>query len=224
MDIIFAILALMISFPINIFIAVVTFLDVGFPIIFKQKRVGKDEKVFFIYKFRNMTNETDANGILLPPSERVTKWGSFVRKTSLDELLNFFSILKGDMSLVGPRPLLDTYVTRFNKRHRQRYCVRPGLECPSIYRLDHVMTWQERLDNDVWYVQNCSLKIDIILLVRIVQLAFNKKATSIRSKASTAGFLGYDKDGSIITTQNVPEKYCDLFCKRHGYRDIEEAF
>lgn len=223
-DILIAIFALALSLPINLILAIVTFFDVGSPIIFKQQRIGKGEKKFTIYKFRNMTNDTDSRGELLPPGQRVTKWGKFVRKTSLDELLNFVSVLKGDMSLVGPRPLLDSYLERFNKRDRQRYSVRPGLECPLYQNLDHVMTWSEKLDNDIWYVQNCSLKVDIVLLFRIVQLVFNKKATVKRSKAETGAFLGYNRDGSVITTKNVPEKYCDLFCRKFSYSTIEEAF
>ena len=207
LDIVIALFALVVSLPINLFIAVVTFFDVGRPVLFRQQRMGMDEKPFFIYKFRNMTNATDANGELLPPSERVTKWGKFVRKVSLDELLNFVSILKGDMSVVGPRPLLDAYAERFNRRDRQRYAVRPGLECPSFKRIDHTMSWQERLANDVWYVQNCSFKVDLILLFRIIQITFDKKSTAIRSKAGAGGFLGYNKDGTVITTQSLPDKY-----------------
>ena len=207
LDIILSVIALIITFPINILLAIATYIDVGCPILFKQKRTGMNKEEFYIYKFRNMTNETDAGGNLLPPSERVTKWGKFVRKTSLDELLNFVSVLCGDMSFVGPRPLLNEYADRFNIRDRQRYFVRPGLECPSIKKLDHPMNWQERLDNDIWYVQNCSLWVDIKLVFRIIQIAFDSKATSIRSTASAGGFLGYNKDGSIITTKTLPDKY-----------------
>ena len=132
-----------------------------------------------------------------------------------------------DMELVlrlQEQDLLDSYVERFNKRDRQRYAVRPGLECPPYQHLDHAMTWNEKLDNDVWYVQNCSLKVDIVLIFRIIQLAFNRKATAVRSKAGAGGFLGYNRDGSVITTQNVPVKYCELFCEKFEYNAIEDAF
>lgn len=224
LDILVSSIAIVLTAPINLVMGFVTFFDVGSPLIFKQQRIGKDERKFTIYKFRNMTNDRDVNGELLPPNERVTKWGKFVPKTSLDELLNFISIFNGDMSLVGPRPLLDSYVERFNKRDRQRYAVRPGLECPPYQHLDHAMTWNEKLDNDVWYVQNCSLKVDIVLIFRIIQLAFNRKATAVRSKAGAGGFLGYNRDGSVITTQNVPVKYCELFCEKFEYNAIEDAF
>lgn len=221
LDFILATLALVITAPLNLILAIITYFDVGSPIIFRQERIGRNGKKFCIVKFRNMTNECDANGELLPPNERVTKWGRFVRKVSLDELLNFWSIFHGDMSVVGPRPLLNDYFNRFNKRDLQRYAVRPGLECPSIECLDHAMSWEERLANDIWYVQNCSLLVDLKLCFRIVQVAFDHKATEVRSNASAGGFLGYNRDGSIITTQNVPKKYCDMYCERHGMANIE---
>lgn len=222
-DFIVALLVVVITVPINIILAIITFCDVGFPIIYKQQRTGKDKKVFTIYKFRNMTNEKDINGELLPPEKRVTKWGRFVRKTSLDELLNFVSILKGDMSLVGPRPLLNDYVEFYNDYHMKRFALRPGLECPAIDKLDHVMDWKERLDNDVWYVQNCSFLVDLKMIFRILQIALNRKATRIRGKANVGRFLGYSKDGSIITSHAVPDEFCDMFCEKHGFNSIEEV-
>lgn len=222
-DFTIALVAVIVTAPINIVIAIVTFFDVGFPIIYKQQRTGKDKKIFTIYKFRNMTNETDMNGELLPPEKRVTKWGRFVRKTSLDELLNFISVLKGDMSLVGPRPLLNDYVELYNDYHMRRFEYRPGLECPSIKKLDHVMDWQERLDNDIWYVQNCSFLVDLKMIFRIVQVALNRKAIKTRGNANAGRFLGYDKDGSIITSHAVPDEFCEMFCEKHGFSSIEEV-
>ena len=222
-DFIIALFAVIITSPINVLLAIVTFINLGMPIIFRQKRTGKDREVFIIYKFRNMTNSKDAAGQLLPPEKRVTKWGEFMRKTSLDELLNFVSVLKGDMSLVGPRPLLDDYQYLYSNYHMYRFAVRPGLECPKLEKIDHVMDWQERLDNDVWYVQNCSLLTDIKLVLRIVQAIFDRKATKIRGKATAGRFLGYDKDGSVISSHNVPDEICEMFCRNHGFQTIEEA-
>lgn len=223
LDIAIALIALILTSPINLIIAVVTFFDVGSPIIFKQQRTGRNEEKFTIYKFRNMTNETDAKGELLPPAQRVTKWGKFVRKTSLDELLNFVSVLNGSMSIIGPRPLLDYYAERMHERHKMMYAVRPGLECPTISRVDHTLSWQERLDNYVWYVEHCSLWVDIRLCFRIVQIAFDRKATAVRSKASNGGLLGYDIDGNVIYTKSVPECYVEEFCRNHGFESLEEA-
>lgn len=223
LDIFFSLIALIITFPVNLIIAVITVFDVGFPIIFKQYRTGKDGKRFVIYKFRNMTNETDANGELLPPSQRVTKWGKFVRRTSLDELLNFVSVFNGSMSIIGPRPLLDYYTERLNNRHKMMYAVRPGLECPSINKVDHPLSWQERLDNYVWYVENCSLFVDIKLVFRMVELVLDKKSTAQRAQAGHGGFLGYDREGHVIYTKSVPDEFVDMFLKKHGFATLEDA-
>ncbi|MCD8150486.1 MAG: sugar transferase [Clostridiales bacterium] len=223
LDIIIGLLGFLISLPINLIIAVVTFFDVGRPIIFKQQRVGKDEKLFTIYKFRNMTNDVDSNGELLPPSERVTKWGKFVRRTSLDELLNFVSIIKGDMSVIGPRPIMDYYAARLNKRHKAIYAVRPGLECPTPYKVDHVLSWQERLDNYVWYTEHCSFLLDVKLMFRVVSMAFDRKSTAQRSNAGHGGLMGYDLEGNVIYTKAVPDQYVEAYLERHGYESLEDA-
>lgn len=149
LDIIFSLLALIITLPVNIVIGIITFWDVGKPIFFHQKRVGKDLKIFTIIKFRNMRELYDENGVLLPPDQRVTPFGKFVRRTSLDELLNFFSILKGDMSLIGPRPLLPEYISFYSERQLMRHAVRPGLECPTLVKRDHSRTWEEQFEDDI---------------------------------------------------------------------------
>ena len=154
LDLIIGIPAFVISAPINLIIAIITFFDVGSPILFKQTRIGKDGKPFILYKFRNMTNETDSKGILLQPEYRITKWGRFVRRTSLDELLNFWSVIKGDMSIVGPRPLPEKYHERFNSYHQQRHLVRPGLDCPLLKKEFYGKKWQGKLDNDIYYLEN----------------------------------------------------------------------
>lgn len=201
-DIAVSIIALLVTSPINLLIAVGTLLDVGRPVLFKQERLGKDGKVFTLVKFRNMTNETDEHGSLLPAGERVTKFGRLMRKTSLDELLNFWPILKGDMSLIGPRPLLVEYGPLYSERHRMRMAVRPGLECPTPERLDHPITWQEQFDNDVWYVENVSLATDLKLLLRIVDLVFDRRQTAIRGGGSRGVFGGYDENG-VATSVDV---------------------
>lgn len=223
LDIILSFVAVVITLPVNLIIAVITYLDVGYPLIFKQFRMGKQEKVFTIYKFRNMTNATDANGELLPPSQRVTKWGKFVRKTSLDELLNFWSILNGSMSIIGPRPLLVQYTERMNKRHKAIFTMRPGLECPTIKKVDHVLSWKERLENYVWYVENCSFWIDIQLCFRIFQEVFDRKSTIQRADANHGAFMGYDTDGNVIYSKLVPDKYVEEFCNKHNYHNLNEA-
>lgn len=208
-DIFLALFALIVTFPINFLIAVLTWIDVGWPLFFKQNRLGKSGKIFHIFKFRNMKNITDNRGELLPATQRVTKFGKFVRRTSLDELLNFWSILKGDMSIIGPRPLVPEYGSRYNKRHKMRMAVRPGLECPPRKDLDHVWTWQEQFDNDVWYVENISFRTDCLMLWRLVKFTFDRKSTKIRSVSGRGTFIGYSLEGQAITLAEVPQEMID---------------
>ena len=221
-DIVLSGCALIITAPVNLALAVCTYFDVGSPIIFRQKRPGMDGRVFTIVKFRNMTNEKDASGNLLPANERVTKFGKFVRKTSLDELMNFWSVFKGDMSLIGPRPLALSYTDRFSERHRMRNAVRPGLECPILKRPDHKLTWAEQFENDVYYVENLSLGLDLKMVLALVGMVFNKKSTAMRGAAVRGSFMGYNADGTSVNSQRVPAKYVNavLEAKR---TDVEAA-
>lgn len=204
-DVVVSAAALVVTLPINALIAIGTFLDVGRPILFRQERLGKDGEVFTLVKFRNMTNETDELGNLLPAGERVTRFGRIMRKTSLDELLNFWPILKGNMSLIGPRPLLVEYGPLYSERHRMRMAVRPGLECPTLERLDHPITWQEQFDNDVWYVENVSFATDFKLLLRIVALVFDRRQTGVRGGGDRGVFGGYNKNGIATSNNALPE-------------------
>ena len=206
-DIVISFIAIVVTLPINIVIAIVTFFDVGSPILFKQKRMGKNGKLFTMVKFRNMNNKTDENGVLLRADLRVTKWGRFVRATSLDELLNFYNIFKGDMSLIGPRPLPVVYQGRFNDYHELRHSVRPGLDCP-LRDPSKLMTWANRLDNDAWYAQNVSFKTDIELVWLLVREVLFGKDKAARSEGFSEGtFMGYYEDGSVMDSNNIPEKY-----------------
>ncbi len=208
-DIAVSLVVLIITLPINLLVLLITLFDVGRPIFFTHERAGKNGKTFRLTKFRNMTNKKDENGELLPPSERVTKWGKFMRKTSLDELLNFWAILKGDMSLIGPRPLPPEYVSRYNDRHIARLAVRPGLECPLHKRVDHIRTWQEQFENDVWYVENLSFKTDVIMIFRLIQMIFDKRATKARGVVQRRVFMGYSESGEAIAFSEVPEEYIE---------------
>lgn len=207
LDIIVALLALTLTLPINLVIGIVTFFDVGRPLFFTQKRTGKDGKDFTIIKFRNMRNTTDENGELLPANQRVTKWGKFVRKTSLDELLNFWSVLKGDMSLIGPRPLPPQYLHRYSNRHRARLAVRPGLECPPKDKASKARNWQDQFENDVWYVENISFKTDILLLIRLVQFALDRKNADLRASVAKGSFIGYSEDNQAISVNQLEDDY-----------------
>lgn len=208
-DILVALAALVITCPINIIIGVITFFDVGAPLFFKQIRTGKNGKEFCIVKFRNMRELRDGRNELLPVEQRVTRFGRFVRRTSLDELLNFWSILKGDMSLIGPRPLVPEYTRRYNKRHIQRLAVRPGLECPPRKRDGHVWTWQEQLDNDVWYVEHVSFLTDCRMLLNLFLFMLDRKSAAARATARRGIFMGYDLEGKAINLDQVPQEYVD---------------
>lgn len=210
LDIVLSLLAIILTLPINFVIALVTYFDVGRPIFFGQLRTGKNLKPFKLWKFRNMTNETDRNGNLLPPEERITKWGLFVRRHSLDELLNFWSVLKGDMSLIGPRPLPVEFNDRMTERHRQRYLVRPGLENPFI-DMETTKKWRyahARFENDIQYVETVSFKTDVMQAFRLVAMVFGKRRTT-SSTGTDAYFVGYDHEGIALSNGNLhnPDVY-----------------
>lgn len=206
LDLLLSIPAFIVFLPINIIIGIVTLIFLGRPIFFTQERVGKNEKPFKLVKFRNMTNERDEKGELLPAHKRVTKIGKFLRKTSLDELLNFWSILKGDMSIIGPRALPFVYMDRYSRRHAMRFKVKPGLECPPITNLDHERSWHERLENDVWYVQNISFKTDCYMVYRLVSFALNKKNAKMRAGGKGGSFIGYTADGVAVSNYEIDDE------------------
>lgn len=188
LDICVALIAIIVTMPINIVIAIITYFDVGRPIFFRQIRIGKDLKPFTITKFRNMREIYGSDGKPLPAEKRVTRFGKFVRKTSLDELLNFWSILKGDMSLIGPRPLLEDYIPYYTERQLMRHAVRPGLECPPLKTRNHTRSWEEQFEDDIWYVENISFLTDCRLLFALIKLVFNKKEIHRRSDAIRGRF------------------------------------
>lgn len=209
LDIVISSVALIVTLPINAVLGIITFFDVGRPIFFVQERTGRDGKPFRLVKFRNMKNTRDARGELLPAEQRVTAFGKFVRASSLDELLNFWSIFKGDMSVIGPRPLVPEYTHRYNKRHLSRLAVRPGLECPPHADIQGVWTWQDQLDNDVWYVEHLSFLTDIKLAARLFRFALDRQSTKARAMSERGTFMGYDIDGHAINLQGVSQEYID---------------
>lgn len=207
LDIVLAITGIVVFLPVNLILMICTYFDVGRPIIFKQERPGKGGKLFTIYKFRNMTNQTDEGGVLLDPELRVTKFGRFVRLTSLDELLQFWNILKGDMSVIGPRPLLKEYLLVYMPWEACRLKVRPGLELPTPKPSDHYWTWQSRFENDIWYVQNISFRTDVWLFFRLIQSVFNKNDVKIRS---TATLVDYSMSDRLARLEADEINGCDL--------------
>lgn len=210
LDILLSATALIVLFPLNLVLGICTYFDVGRPIFFRQTRIGKNEKPFTLVKFRNMNNDRDANGDLLLAEQRVTRFGKLMRRTSLDELLNFWSIFKGDMSIIGPRPLPGGYLDRYSNRHKARLAVRPGLECPMFYTLDHVPSWGDRFENDIYYVEHISLALDIKMLWLLVKMVFDRKSRSVRAEGTSGSFMGYEKNGDVINSLMVPTQYVVL--------------
>lgn len=160
LDIFLSGIALIILSPILLIISILELLFHGRPILFFQERPGLHGEIFKIYKFRSMTNETDEKGNLLPGKDRITKFGSFLRKTSMDELPELVCIFTGKMSIIGPRPLLVKYLPYYTKRHIARHEVRPGFACVPLKPMK-TWTWNDQFENDIWYIENCSFLVDL---------------------------------------------------------------
>lgn len=192
-DIVFSFLALVILSPVLLVVAILVRVKLGSPVIFKQERPGKNEKIFKLYKFRTMTDKRDKNGKLLPDEKRLTKFGRRLRSTSLDELPELFNILKGDMSFVGPRPLLVEYLPYYTKQEHHRHDVRPGLTGLAQVSGRNLLSWAERFKLDVFYVNNISFLSDL----KIVFKTINKV---VRGRDIVVG------DGQIMKNLNEERK------------------
>lgn len=161
----------------------------GSPVLFTQKRPGKDEKIFNLYKFRTMTNACDENGNLLPDSERLTEFGSFLRSTSLDELPELFNIIKGDMSIIGPRPLLTQYLPFYTTKEKHRHDVRPGLSgLAQISGRNHV-GWDRRLALDVEYVDRITFQRDVSIVIETIKQVLKKENVAVDPLSANEEYL-----------------------------------
>lgn len=207
LDIVFGGMALIIVTPVNLILMIATLIDVGKPVMFYQTRIGKDLVPFKFGKLRSMTNESDINGNLLLAEDRVTKWGRFVRRSSLDELTNFWYVFTGKMSIIGPRPMPVEYLNRFSSRHIKRHLVKPGLECPLHNGDSEEMDWYNRFENDIWYVENISFMTDLKLIILLFKEALFSKRKRTRGDAKVGTFLGYEDNGTIIDSHNCPQRY-----------------
>lgn len=194
--------------PVYIFVSLGVFLDVGRPILYKQTRVGRNGEKFDIYKFRSMNDKKDEKGNLLPPNQRVTKFGRFIRKYSLDELAGFWNILKGDMSVIGPRPLVVFFVDSMSERHKMRHAVRPGLECPRVIKPDYEdsCTYQWTFENDIWYVEHVGFWQDVKMFFLLVKMVFSFKRRSAQAEVKGVSyFVGYDEEGHAMSMNKFRE-------------------
>lgn len=191
LDIICALAALIVFCWLYAIVAVLVRIKLGSPVLFKQERPGKNEKIFHLYKFRTMTDEKDENGELLPDEIRLTKFGKFLRKTSLDELPEAVNILKGDMSVVGPRPLLVRYLPLYNERQKHRHDVRPGLSGWAQVNGRNTVSWEEKFNYDVFYANHVTFAMDVkIVWLSFVQAFSKREGISSETSATMEEFTG----------------------------------
>lgn len=196
-DILCAFAAIVVFSWLYIIVAILVRVKLGSPVIFKQARPGKNEKIFNLYKFRTMTDERDEDGNLLPDSVRLTKFGKLLRKTSLDELPEAFNILKGDMSVVGPRPLRVHYLPLYNERQKRRHEVTPGLTGLAQVNGRNAITWEEKFEYDVEYVDNITFLGDCKIIFQTVWKAFVKSENvDAQENITMAPFMGTPENKS----------------------------
>lgn len=194
LDILFSMLFFILFWWLILVIALLVKIKLGSPVIFKQPRPGKNEKIFNMYKFRTMTDERDANGELLPDDRRLTKFGNFLRKTSCDELLEIFNILKGDMSFIGPRPLLVKYLNRYSEEQHHRHDVRPGLTGYAQVHGRNLLGWEERFALDLEYVKNITFWGDVKILIDTVKVVLKREGVSSSTSVTMEEFMGTEKN------------------------------
>lgn len=184
--------ALTVLSPLLALLALLVRVKLGTPVLFRQVRPGLHGKPFTIYKFRTMTEARDANGQLLPDAERLTKFGRFLRSASLDELPELINVLKGDMSLVGPRPLLMQYLERYTPVQARRHEVRPGITGWAQINGRNALTWEQKFELDVWYVDHVSLWLDAKIIVLTVWKTLRREGISQPGQATAEEFMGAD--------------------------------
>lgn len=190
MDFILSLIALIILSPVMLIVAIIVRIKLGSPVIFKQNRPGLNEKIFTLYKFRTMTDRKDVNGELLPDSIRLTKFGKFLRSTSLDELPELWNILKGDMSIVGPRPLLIQYLPLYNEQQKCRHEVKPGLTGLAQVSGRNTISWGDKFDLDVEYVNNINFIGDCRIIFLTLKKVFIKEGISSDTSVTMEPFTG----------------------------------
>lgn len=168
---------------------------IGSPVIFRQRRTGEDECEFWMMKFRTMTNAVDSSGVHLPDADRLTPFGRWLRGTSLDELPELLNVLRGDMSLVGPRPLLPQYLARYSPAHRRRHGVRPGLTGLAQVSGRNALSWSAKFDLDVRYVDECSFALDVRILWRTLRAVLLRDGIAAAGDVTMPEFIGYESQG-----------------------------
>lgn len=183
-------LALIVLSPVLLVIAFLILITMGRPILFKQHRIGLNEKEFGMYKFRSMTNERDENGVYLPDDQRITKLGNFIRKTSIDELPSLINILKGEMAIIGPRPLPTRYLPRYNENQKRRHEVRPGLSNPSTANGRNSQMWEQQFEGDVWYVDHVLFRVDCKSVLDTMRVVLKRDGATADDGGARGEFIG----------------------------------
>lgn len=194
-DIIVSLMGIILLSPIFVLLFFLIKSKLGSPVLFKQERPGMNGKIFTMYKFRSMTDACDEEGVPLPDDVRLTSFGKLLRKTSLDELPELFNIFKGDMSLVGPRPLLVRYLDRYTPEQARRHDVRPGLTGWAQINGRNAISWEEKFELDVWYVDNWSLWLDIKIFFMTFAKVFKSEGISSDTSVTMQEFMGESRDG-----------------------------
>ena len=190
LDILLSLSAIIILSPLLLILSVLVRVKLGKPILFKQERPGKNEKIFTLCKFRTMTDKRDEKGELLPDEKRLTGFGRMLRSTSLDELPELINILKGDMSLIGPRPLLVKYLPLYNETQKHRHDVRPGLTGWAQINGRNAITWEQKFEYDVEYVNNLSFTLDLRIFFGTVRAVLRREGISSGTNATMEEFMG----------------------------------
>lgn len=190
MDFLLSLVAIIVLSPVFLMVAILIKIKLGNPVLFKQKRPGMNEKIFTMYKFRTMTDEKDKNGELLPDDIRLKKFGRFLRSTSLDELPELFNILKGDMSIIGPRPLLVQYLPLYNDHQKRRHEVRPGLSGLAQVSGRNAISWEDKFSLDVEYVDNVSFVYDWKIIFLTIKKVFVREGINSETAATMETFKG----------------------------------
>ena len=207
LDIVISLIVLIILSPLYLVLIALVRVNLGAPVFFHQDRPGKNEKIFRLYKFRSMNDKRDADGNLLPDEVRLTTFGKLLRKSSLDELPEFYNILKGDMSFIGPRPLLVSYLPYYTARERHRHDVRPGLTGLAQVNGRNALMWEERFKYDLYYVKHCSFALDMKILQMTVKKVFQSEG--IRSGAEQ-NVPDFDKYRQEMNQKNRSQLYINL--------------
>ncbi|MBQ6294181.1 MAG: sugar transferase [Lachnospiraceae bacterium] len=220
LDILLSGIAILVLSPVLLILMLLELIFHGRPIFYMDKRPGKDGKIFEMYKFRSMLNETERDGKHLTPAERITPFGRFLRRTSLDELPGLFNVFNGTMSVIGPRPLMVDYLPLYNERHRYRHCVRPGLACWRIGGTDKLTsatwTWNDQFESDIYYVEHVSFLLDAEMVLKTFKILFSR--SEMRTNSNRVKFDGKN----LLETRTKKQILADEARKAEELKEKEE--